>query len=36
MGETPFKLTFGIEAIIPVEVGLISIWINAYEEQRNR
>ena len=24
-GEMPFKLTFGIEAIIPVEVGLMSL-----------
>ena len=24
LGETPFKLTFGTEAIIPVEVGLTS------------
>ena len=23
-GETPFRLTFGIEAVIPVEVGLAS------------
>ena len=24
-GETPFRLTFGIEAVIPVEVGLKSL-----------
>lgn len=36
MGEMPFKLTFGTKAIIPREVGLISIWFKAYEEQRNR
>ena len=24
-GETPFRLTYGTEAVIPVEVGLISI-----------
>ena len=31
-GETPFKLTFRTKAIIPVEVGLISIKIKAYED----
>ena len=35
-GETPFKLTFGIEAIIPVEVGLTNFQIKAYEWQRNQ
>ena len=33
--ETPFKLTFGTEAVIPVEVGLTNIQVKAYEEQRN-
>ena len=36
MGETPFRLTFGIEAIIPMEVGLMNIRIKAYEKQRNQ
>ena len=31
-GETPFRLTFETEAIIPVEVGLTNIRIKAYEE----
>ena len=35
IGETPFRLTFGTEAVIPVEVGLMNIRIKAYEEQRN-
>ena len=34
-GETPFRLTFGIEAVILVEVGLTNIWIKMYEEHRN-
>ena len=32
IGDTPFSLTFGTEAVIPVEVGLTSIRIKAYEE----
>ena len=35
MGEIPFRLTFGTEAVIPVEVGLTNIQVKAYEEQRN-
>ena len=35
-GETPFKLTFGTEAVIPVEVGLTNFQIKAYEWQRNQ
>ena len=35
-GETPFRLTFGIEAIIPVEVGLMSYRVKTYEDRRNQ
>ena len=35
-GETPFRLTFGTEAVILVEVGLTNIWIKVYEEQKNQ
>ena len=35
-GETLFKLTFGSEAVIPVEVGLTNIWVKTYEEQKNQ
>ncbi|XP_075660752.1 uncharacterized protein LOC142630610 [Castanea sativa] len=35
-GETPFRLTFGIEVVIPMEVGLTNIRIKAYKEQRNQ
>ena len=31
-GETPFKLTFGTEAIILVEVGLTSFRVKTYED----
>ena len=29
--ETPFRLTFGTKAIIPVEVGLTSFLVKTYE-----
>ena len=35
MRETPFRLTFGTEAIIAVEARLTNIRVKAYEEQRN-
>lgn len=31
-GETPFKLTFGFEAVIQVEVRLTSIRVKTYKE----
>ena len=34
--ETPFRLTFGTEAIIPVEVGLTSCHVKTYEDQKNQ
>ncbi|XP_075660269.1 uncharacterized protein LOC142630155 [Castanea sativa] len=34
--ETPFRLTFGTEAIIPVEVGLTSFRVKTYEDQKNQ
>ena len=33
--ETPFNLVFGIETVIPVEIGLPTIGIDFYEESRN-
>ena len=36
MGEMPFRLTFGTEVVILVEVGLTSIRVKAYEEQVNQ
>ena len=35
-GETPFKLTFGTEAIMLVEVGLISLRDKTYKGQKNQ
>ena len=32
IGETPFRLTFGTEAIILVEVGLTSFRVKTYED----
>ena len=33
--ETPFKLAFGIEAIIPVEVGMPSLRRTCFDEHSN-
>ena len=35
MGETPFNLTYGIEAVILVEVGLTSLKREFFDEQDN-
>ena len=34
-GETPFNLTYGTEAIVPVEVGLTSLRREFFDEQSN-
>ena len=34
-GETPFRLTYGIEAVIPVEVGVTSTRREAFHEESN-
>ena len=34
-GETPFKLTFATEAVVLVEVGLMSFRVKTYEHQKN-
>ena len=34
-GETPFKLTFDEEAVIPIEVGLSSLRQAHYDESSN-
>ena len=33
--ETPFRLTYGIEAVIPVEVGVTSIRREMFHEESN-
>ena len=35
MGETPFKLTYGTEAVISVEVGVTSIRRETFNEESN-
>ena len=34
-GETSFRLTYGSEAIIPAEVGLISYRVDNHDERKN-
>ena len=34
-GETPFRLAYGSEAIIPAKVGLTSYRVENYDESRN-
>ena len=34
-GETPFRLAYGSEAIIPAEVGLTSYRVGNHDEGRN-
>ena len=35
MGETPFRLTYGTKAVIPVEVGVTSIRRETFNEEGN-
>ena len=35
MGKTPFQLTYGNEAVIPAEIGLISYKVDNHNEARN-
>ncbi|XP_075663264.1 uncharacterized protein LOC142632820 [Castanea sativa] len=35
MGETPFRLTYGSEAVIPAEIGLTSYRVDNHNEGRN-
>ena len=35
MGETPFRLTYGNEAVIPAEIGLTSYRVDNHDEVRN-
>ena len=34
-GETPFRLTYGNEAIIPAEIGLTSYRVDIHDKGRN-
>ena len=35
IGETPFRLTYGSEAVIPAEVGLTSYRVHNHDENKN-
>ena len=34
-GETPFSLTYGVEAVIPTEVSLCSAWVAGFDPVQN-
>ena len=34
-GETPFRMTFGTKAVVPVEIGLTTFRIAMYDDQQN-
>ena len=34
-GETPFRLTYGADAVIPAEIGLTSYMVQSYMEDKN-
>ena len=34
-GKTPFRLTYGNEAVIPAEIGLTSYRVDNHDEVRN-
>ena len=35
MGETPFRLAYGSEVVITVEVRLTSYWVENFDENKN-
>ena len=34
-GETPFALTYGVEAVIPLEIGLPMTWTTEFDVEEN-
>ena len=34
-GETPFRMTYGSEAVVPVEIGLTTFRTSAYDDKEN-
>jgi hypothetical protein len=34
-GETPFRMTYGSEAVVPVEIGLTTFRTSAYDDKQN-
>ena len=35
IGETPFKLAYGSEAVIPAEVHVTNHWVMKYQDKEN-
>ena len=35
-GETPFRLAYGTEAVIPAKVGLMSYQVESYDKEKNK
>lgn len=35
LGETPYYLTFGTEAVIFIEIGILSLRVNHFNQVRN-
>jgi len=35
-GETPYRLTYGSEAVIPVEIGMPSLRVQQYNPETNQ
>ena len=35
-GETPFRLAYGTNAVIPAEIGLTSYWVDNYSKDMNK
>ena len=36
MGETPFRLAFGTEAVIPLDIGLSTLRTERFERENNQ
>ena len=34
-GETPFKLTYGTKAMIPLDISLPALWTENFDPQQN-
>ena len=34
-GETPFRMTYGSEAVVPVKIGLTTLRTSKYDNQQN-
>ena len=36
MGETPFRMAFSIEVILPIEIEIPSFWVQTFDEMVNK